>query len=137
MGDYQGFTDVGAPAGELFGYLSDVRHLPHYFAAMKRAEPAGADAVTVVAEINGTSREGEAWFRVDRERRHLEWGSEGPTNYHGFLDVTGNGGTSTVTVFLHTERHDSGDIDRGIARTLAAIKRLVEGGAVSQAPAAR
>src|SRR6202000_1519171 len=91
---------------------------PHSFAAMKGAEPAGADAVTVVAEINGTSREGEAWFRVDRERRDLEGGSEGPTTSHAVLYVTGNGGPSTVTVFLHTERHDSGDIDRGIARTM-------------------
>jgi hypothetical protein len=33
-----------------------------------------------------------------------------------------------VTVFLHTERHDSGEIDRGIAETLAEVKRLVEGG---------
>jgi hypothetical protein len=33
-----------------------------------------------------------------------------------------------VTVFLHTERVDSGDIDPGIAGTLAEIKRLVEAG---------
>ena len=34
----------------------------------------------------------------------------------------------SVTVFLHTERHDSSDIDRGIADTLAEVKRLVEAG---------
>jgi hypothetical protein len=56
------------------------------------------------------------------------WGSEGPDNYHGSLDVTGDGATTSVTVFLHTERHDSGDIDRGIAGTLAEIKQLVEAG---------
>jgi len=33
-----------------------------------------------------------------------------------------------VTVFLHTEHHDSGDIDRGISETLATVKRLVEAG---------
>ena len=126
MGDYKGSLEVGAPAAQLFRYLSDVRHLPRYFAAMKRAEPAGKDAVEVVAEVNGTRREGEAWFRVDRDRQHLEWGSEGPSDYHGYLDVTGDGTSSTVTVALHTERHDSGDIDRGIASTLAAVKRLVE-----------
>jgi hypothetical protein len=27
MGDYQHSVDVGAPAGQLFGYLSDVRNL--------------------------------------------------------------------------------------------------------------
>ena len=87
--------------------------------------------VQVAADLDGIIREGEAWFRVDRERRHLEWGSEGPNDYHGYLDITGDGGTSLVTVFLHTERHDSGEIDRGITETLAAVKRLVEAG---QAP---
>ena len=47
---------------------------------------------------------------------------------HGYLDVTGDGAMASVTVFLHTERVDSGDIDRGIAGTLAEIKRLVEAG---------
>ena len=93
---------------------------------MTSAEPAGQDAVRVAADLNGTTREGEAWFRVDRERRHLEWGSEGPDDYHGSLDVAGDERTSSVTVFLHTERHDSSDIDRGIADTLAEVKRLVE-----------
>ena len=80
----------------------------------------------MVADVDGVTREGEAWFRVDRERRHLEWGSEGPDNYHGYLDVSGDGATASVTVFLHTERAGSGDIDRGIADTLAEIKRLAE-----------
>lgn len=131
MGDYEKSQDVGAPAGQLFGYLSDIRNLPRYFTAMTRAEPAGQDAVRVAADLDGIIREGEAWFRVDRERRHLEWGSEGPNDYHGYLDVTGDGGTSLVTVFLHTERHDSSEIDRGITETLAAVERLVEAG---QAP---
>ena len=44
------------------------------------------------------------------------------------LDVTGDERTSSVRVFLHTERADSGHIDRGIAGTLAEIKRLAEAG---------
>ena len=128
MGDYSGTADVGAPAGQLFDYLSDISNLPRYFAAMTSAEPVGQDEVHVVADVNGVTREGQAWFRVDRERRHLAWGSEGPDNYHGYLDVTGDGATASVTVFLHTERVDSGDIDHGIASTLAHVKQLVEAG---------
>ena len=94
MGDHSGSADVGAPAGQLFGYLSDISNLPRYFTAMTSAEPAGQDEVHVVADVAGITREGEAWFRVDRERRHLEWGSEGPDNYHGYLDITGDERTS-------------------------------------------
>ena len=128
MGDYQHSVDVAAPAGQLFGYLSDVRNLPRYFSAMTSAEPAGDEAVHVAATTHGNTREGEAWFRVDQQRQHLEWGSEGPSDYHGRLDVSGDGATSSVTVFLHTERHDSGDVEQGIIDTLADVKRLVEAG---------
>jgi len=128
MGDYQRSQHVDAPADQLFGYLSEVGNLPRYFAAMTSAEPAGGNAVRVTADLNGTTEKGEAWFRVDPERLHLDWGSEGPNDYHGSLDVTGDGTSSSVTVFLHTERHDSDDIDRGLAETLATIKRLVEAG---------
>jgi uncharacterized membrane protein len=128
MGDYQHSVEVNAPAAQLFGYLSDVRNLPRYFSAMTSAESAGDQAVQVTATLHGTTRQGEAWFKVDQQRQHLEWGSEGPSNYHGHLDVTGDAATSSVTVTLHTERHDSGDIDQGIADTLANVKRLVEAG---------
>jgi len=135
MGDYQRSQDVNAPAGQLFDYLSDIGNLPRYFTAMTSAESAGHDAVRVVADLRGTTREGEAWFRVDRDQRHLEWGSEGPDNYHGYLDVTGDAAGSSVTVFLHTERHDSGEIDRGIAETLETVRRLVEAGPAPGSPA--
>jgi hypothetical protein len=55
-------------------------------------------------------------------------GSGGPGNYHGYLDVTGDERTSSVRVFLRTGRAGSGDIDRGIAGTLAGTKRLAEAG---------
>lgn len=128
MGDYQHSETVNAPAGQLFDYLADVGNLPRYFTSMTSAEPAEGDAVQVVANVHGTSRAGEAWFRVDQDRQHLEWGAKGSSDYHGDLDVTGDDQTSSVTVSLHTERVDSGEIDQGIAASLSAIKQLVESG---------
>jgi hypothetical protein len=84
--------------------------------------------VHAVADADGVTREGQAWSRADRERRHLARGSGGPGNYHGYLAVTGDERTSSVRVFPRTERAGSGDIDRGIAGTLAGIKRLAEAG---------
>jgi uncharacterized membrane protein len=128
MGDYQHSQHVSAPAGQLFDFLSDIRNLPRYFTAMTSAEPADGQSVRVVADLQGTTRDGQAWFTVDRDSQRLEWGSEGPDDYHGHLDVTGDATISSVTVFLHTERHDSGEIDQGIVGTLAMVKRLVEAG---------
>ena len=52
MGDYSGSADVGAPAGQLFDYLSKITNLPRYFTAMTSAEPAGQDEVHVVADVD-------------------------------------------------------------------------------------
>src|SRR5947209_12677414 len=98
MGDHQRSQDVDAPADRLFGYLSKVGNLPRYFAAMTSAEPAGGDAVRGTARVNGSTEQGEARFRVDREGRHLDWGSEGPNDDHGFLAVTGDDGPAPVAV---------------------------------------
>lgn len=126
--DLDGSIDVNAPAQQLFDYLSDISHLPDYFAAMQSAEPAEGEAVHVVAQVNGSREEGEAWFRVDGQRKHLEWGSEGTSGYRGLLDVTGDDHTATVTVQLHTEHGERQQIAAGIDATLQEVKRLVEDG---------
>lgn len=133
MGDYQRGQDVNAPADQLFDFLADVANLPRYFTSMTSAEPAEGDAVHVVASEHGRTHDAEAWFRVDAANRHLDWGSQGPSNYHGQLDVVGDATSSRVTVSLHTERADadadSQNIEAGIRETLASIKSLVESGA--------
>ncbi len=130
MSDYERSTTVEAEADALFDYLSDVGNLPRYFSRMTGAEPAGGEAVHVTAEIDegGEHKEvgGEAWFRVDDVARTIRWGSEGPNEYRGELEVSGEGETSEVTVRLHTMRDEEGEIEPELERTLANVKRLVE-----------
>ncbi len=134
MGDYERSTTVHADADALFGYLSDVKNLPSYFSSMRSAEPADGDAVHTVAEVDGTRREGEAWFTTDAEARSIRWGSEGPNHYSGELSVIGAPEGSRVTVTLHTEHVEGEQIERGLDETLAHIKRNVEDGADAAAP---
>lgn len=61
--------------------------------------------------------------------RRVEWGSEGPNDYHGALEVGADAdGGATVRVRLHTTRVPDGDPDvaAGLEDTVATIKRLVE-----------
>lgn len=132
MGDYQHSESVDAPAQQLFDYLADVRNLPKYFQSMTSAEPAEGEAVHVVADVEGTKRESEAWFRVDRDNQRLEWGSEGDSSYCGSLDVTGDDTRSTVELSLHTERVDADRIEQGVRQTLENVKSLVEQGSAPQ-----
>lgn len=131
MPDHEMTHLVDAPPDRLFDWLADVRNLPRYMHRMSDARPADGDAVQVTARLpDGREVQGEAWFRSDRDRRRIEWGSEGPNDYHGWLEVHDHSAGSEVEVHLHTERAGNGEVDRGIAATLGNIAEL----GVSQAP---
>jgi uncharacterized membrane protein len=129
MGDFSGTTSVHVPIDALFAYLSDVDNLPRYFARMTSAVPGEGDSVMTTATMpDGTEVQGEAWFRVDRATRRIEWGSEGPSAYSGHLQLTPDGQGSEVEVRLHTTRVPDGDreVSDGIRETLTAIKAQAE-----------
>jgi hypothetical protein len=67
----------------------------------------------------------DAWFRIDAEQRALAWGSEGPHDYHGELQVTPDGGNARVSLRLHTEHDATEQIEHGIESTLSNIEHLV------------
>jgi hypothetical protein len=86
--------------------------------------PAAGEEVHTTARLpDGKPVEGDAWFRVDADARRIEWGSEGPNEYHGYLDVAPSGAGSSVEVHLHTTRVDDGDpeVEDALRETLAAI----------------
>jgi len=143
MPDFERSATVSADADAVFEYLADVGNLPRYFSRMTDAERTGGDAVRVTAVIDedsdgkadsggeegaGNERqvEGEAWFRVDERARTITWGSKGPNEYRGELEVSGDGASSEVAVRLHTKRDASDEIDQELEKTLANVKRLVE-----------
>jgi uncharacterized membrane protein len=129
MGDFTGTTSVSIPVDALFGYLSDVGNLPRYFARMTSAEPGDGEQVRTTATMpDGTEVQGDAWFRVDRAARRIEWGSEGPSEYAGHLQLIPDGQGSQVEVHLHTTRVPDGDrqVVDGVRETLASIKALAE-----------
>ncbi len=135
MADYERTTTVDAPADDLFEYLSKVENLPSYMDRMTSAHNLPGDEVEVEARVepgdvggspdsgNGQTVGGEAWFRIDADTMTLSWGSEGPHDYHGELEVAPDGAASRVTVRLHTT-HDAPGIEDGIEQTLANIQRI-------------
>ena len=128
MPDYQRTATVKASADALFEYLSDIRNLPKYFSRMTSAESAGHDEVHVTADVRGEEKAGKAKFHVDEASKKLQWSSEGDNDYHGELEVTGQGDTSQVAVTLHTRRTEKQEIEAGLQRTLDNIAQLVEKG---------
>ena len=134
---------VDVAPDRLFAYLSDIENLPRYLPQMTSAEAIdGGNAIKTTARIDpdGDSTsgpqevEGEAWLDVTESDRTLAWGSEGPNDYHGELQVEpaggdggdGAAGSSTLTVRINTERAENDDVENGLAETLEGIKRNVE-----------
>ncbi|MBA2559342.1 MAG: SRPBCC family protein [Propionibacteriales bacterium] len=135
MAHYEGTRLIKASATNVFAFLSRVDNLPSYFPRITDAQPAGEEAVNVTAVIDPPGEDArtvqaEAWFRVDHERLQIEWGSEGPNDYRGDLEVTEEGDDSRVSLSLHTEAHHPGVHD-GLEETLDTIKGLVESGSDS------
>jgi carbon monoxide dehydrogenase subunit G len=132
---YQGTRVVRADTKALFAFLSQVENLPRYFPRITSAKPTGDEEVDVTAVIEPPGEEeqtveSEAWFRVDDERHQIEWGSEGPNDYQGDLEVTSDGDDSRVSLTLHTEADHPG-IQDSLEETLETVARLVEGNPAS------
>lgn len=133
MGDYSKSIPVGVAPDRLFDYLSDIRNLPRYLPRLTSAEPTEGDKVRVTAQIAPEGEpeqevENEAWMRVRDAGRVLEWGSTGPNDYKGELDVDDGdtAGTSKLTVRLHTERAEGDDVEAGLDEALNGLRTAVE-----------
>jgi uncharacterized protein YndB with AHSA1/START domain len=128
MGDYEHTATIRRPPDEVFDYLSAVENLPSFFDSMRDAHAEGGDDVHVVAEVEGHRYEGEAWMHADPDAKHVRWGAESTSGYHGELFVIGIGDEeSKVTVTLHTEHADGPGIRAGLEQTLANLKQQLDG----------
>lgn len=127
MTTYTHTADAEIAADTLFEFLADPRNLPRYFPEMTAAEPEGGESVHVEAEVHGEHVESDAWIRPDSAERKLEWGAEGPDDYHGELKVNElSPGRSRITVSLHSVREaEDEEVQSGLERTMAALTQAV------------
>ena len=150
MSEYEQTQGIGAPAEEVFAWLSDVNNLPKYLPPVVDASIQGPSAEGAPGERIRTTLEylggdgtfdAEGYFAVDEDRKRLEWGAEVQRDYSGWLAVAGGaGGNSEVTVHLSfgersvepemQERAPEGSdpLAEGISATLESIRRQIEEG---------
>jgi carbon monoxide dehydrogenase subunit G len=138
MGDYEGTTTVDVPRDDLFEYLSRIQNLSRYLARMTKVcaqvgNEANIEVQTRTGDVGVRDDEpertvrGKAWLHVDADARRLEWGAEGPHDYHGELEVSSDvedETTTRVVVRLYTLHDDAESIEEGLAETLENIERL-------------
>ena len=126
MGSYRYTESADLSPQRVFDYLADVRNLPRYLPSMTTAEPEGGDRVHVEATVDGRTEAGEAWMRVDREQRRIEWGSEGPNDYHGKLEISDQGPERcTIELELHTVRAEGPEIEQGVRHAVDGLIKAI------------
>jgi uncharacterized membrane protein len=125
MAEFERRRTVDAPADALFAYLSDIANLPLYFRGITAARPGpGPGEIEVAAVVKDREVRGRAHLEVDEDARRMEWSSEGPNDYHGWLAVRPAGDASEVELHISTVRVQSGEVDEGIDRSLDVIARI-------------
>jgi hypothetical protein len=126
MPTYRRTRTLRAGEDRVFEYLADVGNLPRYFDRMTEAEPVAGGAVRVTAKVDGETERGEAWFRVDRTARRIQWGSEDSGDYHGTLDLRADQDRTIVDIELHTEHTATDEIGHALDATLDHIQEQLE-----------
>ena len=113
---------------EVFGYVSDVNHLPDYIDMLTSARSTGAGEVHVVADVPGRGiEEGDATFRADEGSRRVEWGSATNSAYTGWLQVEdGADGGASVRLGMQLHHEDQRG-EESIDKTLETLRSRLEG----------
>lgn len=126
---FKSSVSIEQPADAVFDFVRDVRNLPRYFDECTAADSTDGDRVRVTTREDGRTTAGEAWFRIhEGHRRRIEWGSDGPDDYHGWLEVDPEGAVCSVTVEIHTSADGERSLDESLDRILYTLKGILEPG---------
>lgn len=114
---------VAAEPDRLYQALANVDNIAHWVPQLTSVHRQQGETVEVEARYEGKTQQGEAFFRTDDASRRIEWGTQGGP-YHGWMQVEPDGEGSKLTLHLSTVH--TPDVDRDVAGTLDAIRRLLE-----------
>jgi uncharacterized membrane protein len=113
---------VAAPADAVYAAISDLSNLPRFVPQMTAARQTAGDRVEIDARYDGHEQHGEASFRVDDNKRRIEWSA--PSGYHGWMKVDPDGDGSRLTRSWRRATEPSATTTS--RPTLDAIRMLVE-----------
>lgn len=127
MTEYERSIDIRRSAEEVFEFVEDIQRLPDYFPQITSVQQLEEDKIRTTAHIEPPGQpardvQGEAWFRVRTAGQSLEWGSVGPNNYKGELDVDPKDSSScTLTVRIITDNGDPDSVRDGLEKAVHGI----------------
>ena len=149
MAEYERSRLVQASPDDVFAFVADAGNLATFLPTVEVVEPQAEDRVHVLGETRGHDYEYDGWFRVDENRRRLEWGAA-ERDYSGWLTVSGEDGGSQVVAHLSLPPHvtesgrpitgklenGSDPIEQSLEAALDSLRNLMEGRGGKEEPVA-
>ena len=144
VSEFEHSTTIDASPDEVYAFMSKVENLPKYLPTTHSAQPQQGDRVRVQGEAQGHEYDADGFFRTDKDAHRIEWGAD-EQYYSGWLEVTGQGENSTMTVHLSfsggppagegdapsdesNNAPNRDEIQEGLVKSLESIKNFVEEG---------
>jgi len=112
MRDYDGSATIATSPDRLFNYLADVRHLPDYFPRALSAKADEDGELSLVLDLAGDPTEVAGWYRVDRQRRMLQWGVP-EAGLQGWAAIAGDPAGCALTVCVQSLAEFDGEHTAG------------------------
>ena len=112
----------------VFDFVSEPRNLPQFLPTVEYAEKLEDDRIRIKGKSHGHAYDSEGFFRVDRHKRYVEWGTEGDRAYSGWLQIREGDATnlaSEIEMQLMFAQPPDGDREAILAemeQTLQAIR---------------
>jgi len=137
MSEYQNSIIIAANPDKVFDFVADMNNLPQYLPTVHNATLESQDRIRIQGEAAGHKYDDTGYFRANKESHKLEWGSDGESNYSGWLKVDQGEDTSSTNLSVHISCGESvkkpegvdwdNVMNEGINKTLQSIKNLCEG----------
>ena len=144
VSEFEHSTTIDASPDDVYAFMSKVENLPKYLPTTHGAQPQQGDRVRVQGEAQGHEYDADGYFRTDKDAHRIEWGAD-EQYYSGWLEVTGQGDNSTMTVHLsfsggppagqgdapsdeNNNAPNRDEIQEGLVKSLESIKNFVEEG---------
>jgi hypothetical protein len=148
MVEYERSRRIAATEGEVFDFISNLRHMPNYLPTIDSAEKVADGRIRLRGKNHGVKFEDDGWLQIDADRHRIEWGNDERT-YRGWLKVSGNNGSSQLVAHLSLEPRYSpsgrpltgeagqepNPVEEGLEAAMDSLRNLIEGTGGEQRPA--
>lgn len=111
----------------LLDYVTEPRNWAQFLPTVQSADSVRGEQerVRIRGVSHGHAYDTEGYFKIDRHRRSMQWGTEGEHGYHGSLEIRQTEAAdlaAEIALELKFSNAPAGDVDKEMDQTLKNIR---------------